>query len=327
MLELDAVTKQYADGTVAVDRLTLAVPAGEVCVLVGPSGCGKTTTLRMINRLVEPTSGRILLAGEDVTGVDVVGLRRRIGYVIQQVGLFPHRTVADNVATVPRLLGWDRARVRSRVAELLDLVGLPAREYGGRYPHELSGGQRQRIGVARALGVDPPVLLMDEPFGALDPVTRGRLQDEFLRLQAELAKTVVFVTHDMQEAVHLGTRIAVLRTGGILEQYDTPAAILGRPASPSVAAFVGADRSMQLLGVVPVSAAPLEPVVTASHRAAMVGLHTSLRAALAELLVAEGPVTVRDDSGAEVGTLTVDGVRVALQAALGESTSDPDGAG
>ncbi len=250
----------------AVDHLNLEVGEGELCVLVGPSGCGKTTTLKMVNRLVEPTSGRILLAGQDVTRGDAVQLRRRIGYVIQQVGLFPHQTVADNVATVPRLLGWSRARTTSRVEELLGLVGLDPELFAGRYPHELSGGQRQRVGVARALGADPPVLLMDEPFGAIDPVTRGRLQQEFLRLQAALRKTVVFVTHDVEEAVTLGDRIAVLRQGGVLEQYDRPAEVLGRPASAFVADFLGADRSLKRLSVAGIGEADLRrpPVLSSA---------------------------------------------------------------
>jgi osmoprotectant transport system ATP-binding protein len=219
--------------------------------------------MKMINRLVEPTSGRILLDGEDVTHGDPVKLRRRIGYVIQQVGLFPHLTIADNVATVPRLLGWDKAKVKARVGELLDLVGLPPGQFAKRYPNQLSGGQRQRVGVARALGADPPVLLMDEPFGAIDPITRGRLQEEFLRLQREVRKTIVFVTHDVEEAVHLGDRIAILREGGVLAQYDTPANILGHPASPFVADFVGADRGLKRLSVTRIDVADLvkPPVV------------------------------------------------------------------
>ncbi|HEX3425614.1 MAG TPA: ATP-binding cassette domain-containing protein, partial [Acidimicrobiales bacterium] len=208
-IRLEKVTKRYRD-TVAVDSLDLAVDAGELCMLVGPSGSGKTTTMRMINRLIEPSSGKIFLDGEDVTHVDAVKLRRRIGYVIQQVGLFPHLTIGDNVGTVPRLLGWDHTRIRDRTSELMTLVGLDPTVYAKRYPAELSGGQRQRVGVARALAADPPVLLMDEPFGAIDPITRERLQDEFLRLQHELHKTVVFVTHDIDEAVRLGDRIAVL---------------------------------------------------------------------------------------------------------------------
>src|SRR5438045_4906805 len=235
MIRLEGVTKRFDNGQVAVHALDLDVGEGEVCMLIGPSGCGKTTTLKMINRLVEPSSGRILLDAEDVTRGDPVKLRRRMGYVIQQVGLFPHETVAQNVATVPHLLGWDRKRTRARVDELLDLVGLDPAEFRERYPDQLSGGQRQRVGVARALAADPPVLLMDEPFGAIDPIARDRLQAEFLRLQDELKKTVVFVTHDVDEAVRLGDRIAVLRDGGVLQQYDTPAQVLGKPATDFVA--------------------------------------------------------------------------------------------
>jgi osmoprotectant transport system ATP-binding protein len=250
VITLDRVSKRYSADSAAVAELSLTVSDGELCVLVGPSGCGKTTTLRMINRLIEPSGGRILIDGTDVLKIDPVQLRRNIGYVIQQGGLFPHRRVADNVATVPRLLGWDRGRVESRVSELLDLVGLDPDHYGRRFPHELSGGERQRVGVARALGGDPPVLLMDEPFGAVDPVTRQRLQQQFLDLQAELKKTIVFVTHDIDEATKLGDRIAVLSTGGVLEQYDTPGEVLGRPASAFVADFVGADRGVRRLAVV-----------------------------------------------------------------------------
>jgi len=250
MITLEAVSKRYGADNVAVRGLSLTVAAGEVCMLVGPSGCGKTTTLRMINRLIEPSGGRILLDGQDVQAMDPVDLRRGIGYVIQQGGLFPHRRIFDNVATVPRLLGWDKDRTKARVEELLDLVGLDPAGYGRRYPHELSGGERQRVGVARALGADPPVLLMDEPFGAVDPVTRQRLQQQLLELQATLEKTIVFVTHDIEEAAKLGDRIAVLSKGGVLEQYDTPAEILGRPATPFVADFVGTDRGVRRLAVV-----------------------------------------------------------------------------
>jgi osmoprotectant transport system ATP-binding protein len=249
MISLQRLRKEYADGTVAVHELDLDVGRGEVAVLIGPSGCGKTTTMRMINRLVEPTSGRILLDGTDVTKSDAVALRRKIGYVIQQVGLFPHQTVQDNVATVPRLLGWDGRRIRSRVLELLELVGLEPDRFARRYPHELSGGQRQRVGVARALAADPPVLLMDEPFGAVDPIARDRLQAEFLRLQEQVRKTVVFVTHDMDEAVRLGDRIAIMREGGYLEQYAAPDELVANPATPFVADFVGADRSLRRLSV------------------------------------------------------------------------------
>jgi osmoprotectant transport system ATP-binding protein len=258
MIRLDSVSKRFPDGTVAVSELTLDVAEGDICVLVGPSGCGKTTTLKMINRLIEPTGGRIHLDGEDVTGVDPVGLRRRIGYVIQQVGLFPHQTIAANVGTVPHLLGWSRPRVSERVDELLELVGLDPATYRRRYPAQLSGGQRQRVGVARALAADPPVLLMDEPFGAIDPVTRTRLQDEFLRLQETVRKTIVFVTHDIEEAVKMGDRIAILEVGGVLAQYDTPAEVLGNPTSAFVADFVGADRALKRLKVTPIEPASLE---------------------------------------------------------------------
>lgn len=262
-IRLEGVSKVYDDGTIGVAELDLTFAAGELTVLVGPSGCGKTTTMKMINRIIEPTTGRILLGGEDVTGVDPVRLRRRIGYVIQNVGLFPHQTVRANVGTVPRLLGWDRARTRERVEELLALVGLDPAVHADRYPHQLSGGQRQRAGVARALAADPPVLLMDEPFSAVDPVVRERLQSEFLRLQRAVRKTIVFVTHDIEEAVRLGDRIAVMSAGGRVEQFATPADLLGRPATDFVADFVGADRGLKRLAVTPIDATDLEqpPVV------------------------------------------------------------------
>ncbi|MFE2938081.1 ABC transporter ATP-binding protein [Streptomyces sp. NPDC059255] len=257
MIRFEQVGKVYPDGTAAVDDLSFEVREGELVTLVGPSGCGKTTTMMMVNRLIEPTSGRVLVEGRDVSGVDPVALRRRIGYVIQQVGLFPHRTVLDNTATVPTLLGWKRARARERAAELLELVGLDPATYGPRYPAQLSGGQRQRVGVARALAADPPVLLMDEPFGAVDPVVRERLQNEFLKLQATVRKTVLLVTHDIEEAVRMGDRIAVYGEGRI-EQFDTPGAVLGTPATPYVARFVGADRGLKRLSVTAVETADLE---------------------------------------------------------------------
>ncbi|WP_328318898.1 ABC transporter ATP-binding protein [Streptomyces sp. NBC_00388] len=262
MIRFENVTKRYADGTTAVDNLSFEVAEGELVTLVGPSGCGKTTTMKMVNRLIEPTGGRIYVDGDDISATDPVELRRRIGYVIQQVGLFPHKTVLDNTATVPHLLGVRRATARARAAELLDLVGLDPSVYGGRYPEQLSGGQRQRVGVARALAADPPVLLMDEPFGAVDPVVRERLQNEFLALQKSVRKTVLFVTHDIEEAVRLGDRIAVYGQGTI-EQFDAPAAVLGAPATPSVADFVGADRGLRRLSVTPVEPGDLEqpPVV------------------------------------------------------------------
>jgi osmoprotectant transport system ATP-binding protein len=262
-IRLDGVSKVYADGSVGVSELNLTFAAGELSVLVGPSGCGKTTTMKMINRIIEPSTGRILLGGEDVTRVDPDHLRRRIGYVIQNVGLFPHQTVRANVATVPRLLGWDKKRIRARVDELLDTVGLDPATYGDRYPAQLSGGQRQRAGVARALAADPTVLLMDEPFSAVDPIVRERLQSEFLRLQETVRKTIVFVTHDIEEAVRLGDRIAVMSQGGHVEQFATPAELLGRPANEFVADFVGADRGLKRLAVTGIDAADLEqpPVV------------------------------------------------------------------
>ncbi|GDY43281.1 hypothetical protein SANT12839_041630 [Streptomyces antimycoticus] len=248
MISFKDVSKHYPNGTTAVDRLSLELPEGGITVLVGSSGCGKTTTLRMVNRMVEPSSGTVSVAGRDVLAADAAELRRGIGYVIQQAGLFPHRTILDNIATVPLLLGWGRRKARARAAELLELVGLPG-DSGKRYPHQLSGGQQQRVGVARALAADPPVLLMDEPFGAVDPVVRTQLQNELLRLQSELRKTVVFVTHDIDEAVRLGDRIAIFRTGGHLVQCAPPAELLASPADDFVAGFLGAERGLKLLSL------------------------------------------------------------------------------
>ena len=266
MIKFDAVSKRFGAGAYAVENFNLEVADGELCVLVGPSGGGKTTILRMVNRMEQPTSGRVLVDGHDIAKVDPVELRRRTGYVIQQAGLFPHLKVADNVASVPRLLGWDRDKVQARVTEMLELVGLDPGVYGGRYPNELSGGQAQRVGVARALAGDPPVLLMDEPFGAVDPIARGRLQQEFLALQERLHKTVMFVTHDVDEAVTMGDRIAVVSQGGVLQQYDSPAEVLGHPATPFVADFIGADRGLRRLAVTPIEVADLytPPVVRPS---------------------------------------------------------------
>ncbi|MDJ0954365.1 MAG: ABC transporter ATP-binding protein [Acidimicrobiia bacterium] len=259
MIELTEVTKTFP-GTAkpAVDRLTLRIAEGEVVVLVGPSGCGKTTTLKMINRLIEPSGGTITVDGRDVLGLQAHELRRGIGYVIQQIGLFPHKTIGDNIATVPNLLGWDKGRTRARVEELVDLVELPV-EMLDRYPGELSGGQRQRVGVARALAADPPVLLMDEPFGAVDPIVRANLQDELLSLQSQLRKTIVLVTHDIDEAIKLGDRVAILSEGGHLEQYAPPSQILSDPANPFVADFLGSDRGIKRLSLIPISAIQLDP--------------------------------------------------------------------
>jgi osmoprotectant transport system ATP-binding protein len=246
MIQLQGVGKTYPGSTVpAVADLDLHIPVGEILVLVGPSGCGKSTTLRLINRMIEPTSGRIIFDGEDVTTVNPDELRRRIGYVIQQIGLFPHQTIAQNIATVPKLLGWDKKRIAARVDELLEMTGLDPNEFRDRYPKELSGGQAQRVGVARALGGDPEVLLMDEPFGAIDPITRDRLQNEFLRLQGELKKTIVFVTHDIDEAIKMGDRIAILGEQSVIRQFDTPERILAYPVDDFVSDFIGAGSTLK----------------------------------------------------------------------------------
>ena len=254
MIRLESLTKRYpGQAEPAVDAISMDIPEGEIVVFVGPSGCGKTTTLKMINRIIEPTSGRIWLEGDDVTRANADQLRRRVGYVIQQIGLFPHMTIAQNVGLVPELLGWGRTRVGDRVDELLELVGLEPSEYRSRYPKELSGGQRQRVGVARAMGGDPPVMLMDEPFGAIDPITRDRLQNEFLRIQADMHKTVVFVTHDIDEAIKMGDRIAILAQQSQIAQYDTPETILTSPANGFVEDFIGSGASLKLLHLARVS--------------------------------------------------------------------------
>ena len=248
MIRLEELTKRYpGQAEPAVEHVTLDIPEGEIVVLVGPSGCGKTTTLKMINRLIEPTSGRIFLEGEDVTHVDPDQLRRRIGYVIQQIGLFPHQTIAENIATVPRLLGWERGQINERVDELLEMVGMEPEVYRNRFPKELSGGQRQRVGVARAMGADPPVLLMDEPFGAIDPITRERLQNEFLRVQEEIRKTIVFVTHDIDEAVKIGDRIAIFNDDHRIAQFDRPESLLTAPADEFVREFIGTGAAVKRL--------------------------------------------------------------------------------
>jgi osmoprotectant transport system ATP-binding protein len=300
----DEATKRYAGrAEPAVDHLSLTVPAGEICVLVGPSGSGKTTALKLVNRLIYLDEGEIRIDGTRIYDLDVTELRRGIGYVIQQVGLFPHMTVEANVGTVPRLLGWSKQRIRERTAELLELVGLDPGQDGSRYPAQLSGGQRQRVGLARALAANPPLMLMDEPFGAIDPIVRARLQDEFLRLQQELRKTVLFVTHDIDEAIKLGDRIAIFREGGKLAQYDTPETILRRPADDFVAEFVGADRALKALALRTVGDLELGP----PREGPRVAAGTSLRDALA-LLIAEHAdvVAVVGADGAVVGSATRD---------------------
>jgi osmoprotectant transport system ATP-binding protein len=302
----DRVTKRYpgrADPAVA--ELTLTVPAGEICCLVGPSGAGKTTAMKLVNRLIDFDEGEITLGGRSVRTLDLTDLRRGIGYVIQQVGLFPHMTVADNVATVPRLLGWPKQRIAARVDELLDLVDLPAVDYRKRFPSQLSGGERQRVGLARALAADPPAMLMDEPFGALDPITRARLQHELLRIQNEVRKTIIFVTHDIDEAILLGDRIAILREGGVLAQYDTPERILEHPADEFVERFIGADRGIKLLSLRRLGDLELAPLDGAIDLRA--DSETSLRDALS-LMITHGSrsLVVTNSGGEPKGVVTLD---------------------
>jgi osmoprotectant transport system ATP-binding protein len=314
-LEFRGVTKRYDSGVGApgaVNDLSFQVPAGTICVLVGPSGCGKTTSLKMVNRLIEPSAGEILLDGVNVQSQPVTALRRRIGYVIQQVGLFPHLTIGRNVAVVPGLEGWSSQRQRARTQELLGLVGLDPRRYENRYPNQLSGGERQRVGVARALAADPPLMLMDEPFAAVDPIVRERLQDEFLRLQRELAKTILFVTHDIDEAIKMGDLIAVMQEGGRLAQFGPPDEILAHPSSEFVARFVGEDRGLKRLSLRTVADLRVEKM------GRPVGLPrftpgTKLRDALAILLVADtrGGIAL-DEGGRPRGLVTVDAIASSL---------------
>ena len=310
-IEFRGARAEYPDGTVAVAHLDLTVREHELLVLVGPSGCGKSTTLRMVNRLVPLAAGQVLVGGQDVAVGDPVALRRRIGYVIQHVGLFPHRTVAANVGTVPTLLGWNRDRVRARTGEMLELVGLPPATYGRRYPHQLSGGEQQRVGVARALAADPPVLLMDEPFGAVDPIGRRRLQEEFWRIQRAVGTTVIFVTHDVDEAVRLGDRIVVMSNGGHPEQVADAVTLLARPAPGMVTDFVGAGRTARLLPITDIDPADLVPPLPGGTPGPVLHVDTRLDAALAAL-VEHGEVDVAD-GGSVVGRLTADGVLHALR--------------
>jgi osmoprotectant transport system ATP-binding protein len=303
---LDHVTKRYGNSPrPAIDDLSITIPAGEICVLIGPSGGGKTTAMKMINRLISITEGDITIDGTSVKALETTELRRGIGYVIQQIGLFPHMTVESNVGTVPRLLGWDKDRIRARSHELLELVGLDPDEHAKRYPSQLSGGQRQRVGLARAMAADPPLMLMDEPFGAIDPITRERLQNDFLRLHRELRKTVVFVTHDIDEAIKMGDRVCILREGGVLAQYDTPEAILAAPADDFVAQFVGADRGLKRLQLRRLDEVDLAPVPNGDTSAPETSSKTTLRDALS-LMLTEGSsgVIVKDGDGNTVGYLT-----------------------
>lgn len=317
-IQFEDVRKVYPGGTVAVEHLTLSVPEHRILTLVGASGSGKSTVLRMVNRLIDPSEGRILLNGRDVTHADPVAVRRGIGYVIQNVGLFPHRTVAQNVATVPGLLGWDRRRTRERVSAMLELVGLDPAGYAARYPHELSGGERQRVGVARALVTDPPVLLMDEPFGAVDPAGRRRLQAEFRRIQRELGTTVLFVTHDIDEAVRLADRVALFSRGGTLEQVAEPLTMLAHPASSPVREFIGDGAAVRMLGLASVEEADLdgaEHVVEPAPGPVQIGVPLSEAfAAIAALpSSARGRVPVVDDSGALRGSLTAEAILTGLR--------------
>jgi len=305
-VEFRDVSKRYP-GQLAVDRLSFKVPAGKICVLVGPSGSGKTTSLKMVNRLIEPSSGSIFIDGQDVLHKEQTALRRGIGYVIQQVGLFPHQTIAENVATVPRLLGWANARIDARTEELLALVGLEPSRFAARYPAQLSGGERQRVGVARALAAEPPVMLMDEPFGAVDPIVRDRLQNEFLRIQRDQGTTVLFVTHDIDEAIKLGDRVAVMR-GGKLVQYAPPGELLAHPVNDFVAQFVGSDRGLKRLALLTVGGVDLDTSVaraSLSSNAPVLAPTTTLRDALIRMLASEAQVGVVLDGQRYVGVLTL----------------------
>jgi len=314
-LVFDRAAKQYPGRPrPAVDDLSLEIPAGEICVLVGPSGSGKTTALKMVNGLIPLTRGDIRLDGRSIRSYDHVELRRHIGYVIQHVGLFPHLTVGKNIAMAPRLLGWDRDRIARRTAELLALVGLELSD-AVRYPAELSGGQRQRVGLARALAADPPLMLMDEPFGAIDPITRSRLQDEFLQLHRAVRKTVIFVTHDIDEAIKMGSRIAILREGGVLEQYGRPDEVLAKPVSDFVARFVGRDRGLKRLALRTIGEADLNPVPTIPFTGSRYPQSAVLRDVLSEML-SDGTteVMVVDNSGLELGLLSIDRISDLLRA-------------
>ena len=311
-IQFQGVEKRYGP-TLALENITLEVPKGELVVLIGPSGCGKSTLLRLVNRMIEPTGGALLVEGRDVLEQDAVSLRRSIGYVIQSIGLFPHMTIFENVEVVPSLLGWDKGKKRSRAAELLTTVGLEPDKFGDRYPKQLSGGQQQRVGIARALAADPQILLMDEPFGAVDPITRERLQAEFLRIQSEIHKTILFVTHDIDEAVKLADRICLMRDGKV-EQYATPEELLGNPTSDFVRDFVGADRELKRLGRVSVASLmrSLNPSASGAQPSTRSIPGTmSARDALSRLLEAGGELPVVDPQGQVIGMITLNDLTVA----------------
>jgi osmoprotectant transport system ATP-binding protein len=315
-IELLNVTKQYPNqDQAAVENFSMKINPGELIMLVGPSGCGKTTTMKMINRIIEPTGGSITIDGEDVLSLDQNTLRRRIGYVIQQIGLFPHMTIAENVSVVPKLLGWSKEKTAARVEELLSVVELDPKTFLNRYPKQLSGGQQQRVGVARALAADPPVMLMDEPFGATDPITREKLQAEFLRLQESIGKTIVFVTHDFDEAIKLGDRIAVLGPKSKIEQFDTPAKILANPASAYVSSFIGEGAALKRLALLLVGNTKMGASSKAHAKAGTVKVSDNLREALDRIVLAGGnTIGVLDASGATVGSLSIEQISEALGA-------------
>jgi osmoprotectant transport system ATP-binding protein len=315
-IELLNVTKKYPNQEqAAVENFSMKINPGELIMLVGPSGCGKTTTMKMINRIIEPTSGSITIDGEDVLSLDQNTLRRRIGYVIQQIGLFPHMTIAENVSVVPKLLGWTKEKTAARVEELLTVVELDPKTFLNRYPKQLSGGQQQRVGVARALAADPPVMLMDEPFGATDPITREKLQAEFLRLQESIGKTIVFVTHDFDEAIKLGDRIAVLGPKSKIEQFDTPAKILANPASAYVSSFIGEGAALKRLALLLVGNTKMGAASKAHAKAGTVKASDNLREALDRIVLAGGnTIGVQDATGATVGSLSIEQISEALGA-------------
>ena len=322
---LENITKKYPDtDKAAVDSLSLEIPAGELVVFVGPSGCGKTTTMRMINRLIEPTSGSITIDGEDVLSLNDVKLRRTIGYVIQQVGLFPHLTIAQNVALVPKMLKWPKNEIRDRVDEMLELVGLEPGEYRHRYSRQLSGGQQQRVGVARALAADPPIMLMDEPFGAVDPITRGRLQDEFVSLQQDLGKTIVFVTHDFDEAIKLGDRIAILRGDSTIAQYATPEEILANPADEFVKGFIGRGAMLKRLALERLSEVKLRPAAEAGRDPLTIPITATLNDVL-DTMLGEGHETLAVVRRGEVmGSITLDDLLSRVRELREEADGKPD---